>query len=202
MAALEQPSGGSPASPCRAASVKLRRNEECFLNQTANYQLSQWESTDRILMADFNSDNAKIDAALKGLADRTGIQQLYHLELTEPYSSRILYVPLEDVEWSKWNRLHIYAAPALPEGTTYFNAFFNNTSTYTLQTQMGEALYMTIQSLRGEAPFIHGMFWSDEGCSLFGFPILTFARLESLALVSPTVDTFDPGTVVTVWGEP
>ena len=46
------------------------------------------------------------------------------------------------------------------------------------------------------------MFWSDEGCSLFGFPILTFARLESLALVSPTMDTFDPGTVVTVWGEP
>ena len=61
------------------------------MNQTANYQLSQWETTDRILMADFNSDNAKIDGALKGLADRTGIQQLYHLELTEPYSSRILY---------------------------------------------------------------------------------------------------------------
>ena len=36
--------------------------------QTANYQLSQWESTDRILMADFNTDNQKIDAALKGQA--------------------------------------------------------------------------------------------------------------------------------------
>ena len=35
------------------------------LNQTQNYQLSQWESTDRILMSDFNSDNSKIDAALK-----------------------------------------------------------------------------------------------------------------------------------------
>ena len=35
------------------------------LNQTQNYQLSQWESTDRILMSDFNSDNAKLDAALK-----------------------------------------------------------------------------------------------------------------------------------------
>ena len=48
---------------------KLQRNEECFLNQTANYQLSQWESTDRILMADFNADNAKIDAALKANAE-------------------------------------------------------------------------------------------------------------------------------------
>ena len=35
------------------------------MNQTQNYQLSQWESTDRILMSDFNSDNAKLDEALK-----------------------------------------------------------------------------------------------------------------------------------------
>ena len=38
------------------------------MNQTANYQLSQWESTDRILMSDFNSDNAKLDEALGTLA--------------------------------------------------------------------------------------------------------------------------------------
>ena len=39
------------------------------MNQTTNYQLNQWESTDRILMADFNADNAKLDAALKAQAD-------------------------------------------------------------------------------------------------------------------------------------
>ena len=39
------------------------------MNQTTNYQLSQWESTDRILMSDFNGDNTKIDAALKANAD-------------------------------------------------------------------------------------------------------------------------------------
>ena len=38
------------------------------MNHTTNYQLSQWESTDRILMSDFNSDNAKLDAALGTLA--------------------------------------------------------------------------------------------------------------------------------------
>ena len=37
------------------------------MNQTANYQLCQWDPTDRILMEDFNSDNSKIDAALAGL---------------------------------------------------------------------------------------------------------------------------------------
>ena len=35
------------------------------MKQTSNYQLNQWEKTDRILMEDFNGDNAKVDAALK-----------------------------------------------------------------------------------------------------------------------------------------
>ena len=35
------------------------------MNYTQNYQLTQWEKADRIVMADFNSDNAKLDAALR-----------------------------------------------------------------------------------------------------------------------------------------
>ena len=33
-------------------------------NQTPNYALNQWERDDRVLMEDFNADNAKIDTAL------------------------------------------------------------------------------------------------------------------------------------------
>ena len=36
-------------------------------NQTKNYGLNQWERTDKVLMEDFNADNAKIDAALASL---------------------------------------------------------------------------------------------------------------------------------------
>ena len=35
-------------------------------SQTPNYALSQWSKDDRILMDDFNADNAKIDAAIAG----------------------------------------------------------------------------------------------------------------------------------------
>ena len=35
---------------------------------TENYQLCQWERTDKVLMEDFNADNAKIDGALAALA--------------------------------------------------------------------------------------------------------------------------------------
>lgn len=34
------------------------------MTQTENYKLNQWERSDRILMEDFNADNAKIEAAL------------------------------------------------------------------------------------------------------------------------------------------
>ena len=37
--------------------------------QTPNYRLSRWKGTDRILVEEFNSDNEKIDTALKANAD-------------------------------------------------------------------------------------------------------------------------------------
>ena len=39
------------------------------MQHTQNYQLSRWEKDDRIMMEDFNADNAKLDAALKANAD-------------------------------------------------------------------------------------------------------------------------------------
>ena len=38
-------------------------------NHTTNYNLNQWEATEKVLRTEFNADNAKIDAALKANAD-------------------------------------------------------------------------------------------------------------------------------------
>ena len=38
-------------------------------SHTTNYDLNQWEGTDKVLRTEFNADNAKIDAALKANAD-------------------------------------------------------------------------------------------------------------------------------------
>ena len=40
------------------------------MEQTANYGLNLWEKADRIMMEDFNADNAKIDAALTAQAEQ------------------------------------------------------------------------------------------------------------------------------------
>ena len=38
-------------------------------NQTTNYELNQWLSTDQVLRTDFNADNAKLDTALADLEE-------------------------------------------------------------------------------------------------------------------------------------
>lgn len=38
------------------------------MKKTPNYQLNQWDMTDRIMMQDFNADNMKLDATLRTLA--------------------------------------------------------------------------------------------------------------------------------------
>lgn len=47
-------------------------------NQTQNYALNQWELSDSVVMADFNADNQKVDAALATLNSRidTAVAQL------------------------------------------------------------------------------------------------------------------------------
>lgn len=52
-------------------------------NYTPNYQLCQWEPEDKVVRTDFNSDNARIDAAIKavdarvdGKADQSALNAL------------------------------------------------------------------------------------------------------------------------------
>ena len=45
-------------------------------NQTANYDLNQWEPTDQVLRTDFNADNAKLDAALLNKAEAAELESV------------------------------------------------------------------------------------------------------------------------------
>ena len=69
------------------------------MEYTANYQLTQWEESDRILREDFNRDNARTEAAF--------LEKLGPLETIRTYTSatggeRSLNVDLSDVDWSAW----------------------------------------------------------------------------------------------------
>ena len=48
------------------------------MQKTTNYQLNQWDAEDRVTREDFNADNAKIDAAIKAVADAgSGIELVF-----------------------------------------------------------------------------------------------------------------------------
>lgn len=73
------------------------------MRQTANYQLSQWDESDRILREDFNSDNQKIDAAI---ADANHTEKL--LDITTREEAVQVELSLEQVEWEKYRDLILY----------------------------------------------------------------------------------------------
>ena len=105
------------------------------MNQTANYQLSQWEASDRILMEDFNSDNSKIDAALEAQAEaitglnaairdqsaalntlrnRVGAQMLANG--AAPVGEDSFIIPMSGVTWSQWKTVYIVVELTAQEG--------------------------------------------------------------------------------------
>ena len=102
--------------------------------QTANYKLNQWEASDPVLRADFNADNAKIDAAIKAEVDaRTSAVQAVQSALNTEISTRsqsmgtlteqtklhtiLTYnqrsstqqftVDLSNVDWSQWRQVYL-----------------------------------------------------------------------------------------------
>ena len=74
------------------------------MQHTTSHELSQWAETDRILRADFNSDNAKIEAAL--------LNTVRHMEFiktvsTEKRSAASTRPPLEGINWEDWEAVII-----------------------------------------------------------------------------------------------
>lgn len=83
--------------------------------QTANYLLNQWEAEDKVLRTEFNADNAKLDAALAGLAaevegavQANPYQKLAHVAVTQ--AADTVTLDLSGVDLSQYQALELYAA--------------------------------------------------------------------------------------------
>ena len=74
------------------------------MKKTTNYQLNQWAKTDRIMMDDFNADNAIIDAALARVERRSAFHTILDETTTEDctrYDRRL------NIDWSEWKTVYI-----------------------------------------------------------------------------------------------
>ena len=66
------------------------------------------------MMADFNADNQKIDAALSAPRFRT------IAEYTVAADTRLYSVPLTDIDWTKWRAVHLEFYPAEGSATILY----------------------------------------------------------------------------------
>ena len=87
------------------------------MNYTQNYQLNQWDATDRVLRTDFNSDNQKIDAALKNAADAVAAEAAARaagdvyvklLDLTLEANTQKWDIDMSSIDLTKYQKLVLH----------------------------------------------------------------------------------------------
>jgi len=71
--------------------------------KTGNFDLNQWAQSDPILMEDFNSDNAKTDAALKTLQDSS--THVFLREIVTGSDALQVDLDISDIDWSKYRHI-------------------------------------------------------------------------------------------------
>ena len=85
------------------------------MTQTTNYGLTQWEAADRILMENFNTDNAKVDAALAAhdtaLAAKADADALRYVKICEKVTesaAAAVDLIVSDVDFSQYLKVELF----------------------------------------------------------------------------------------------
>ena len=189
-----------------------------IVDHTTNYQLSQWETTDRILMEDFNSDNAKIDAALAahdaalaGKADAADLaaltQALAALEakstlqviktVTQAADGTTFQIDLSDVDWSQWST--VYICLDLLGGGYYYSAYGNQYQNYESHAIPGHHC-LVLWPMHQPEGNIGGVFVGYNTPLLIG-PGISYSQFTSYkAVCSDSGYTIKKGSKITVKG--
>lgn len=184
--------------------------------QTPNYKLSRWAGTDRIMMEDFNRDNAAIDAALKSNADKVaaetaareaGISALQTALGKKAGLQLIQTVPFPEggssadkpltIQWSDWAIvLAVYQEPS--DGRSYTLSFTTANAKvhpiiYNGPDVQTCALYFPLYD---QSRPVRGLLWSAEKLSY----TTTYEALTGIQLKADTDSGSIAGAKVTFYG--
>ena len=130
------------------------------MNKTANFQLTQWEKTDRIMMEDFNRDNAAIDAALKSNADKAaGLQLIQTLTLAtgSDYASAEI-----NIDWSQWAEVYVVFQLEYKGSMKSYNLYFLPNDDYLVRTAYSTHVGAVFHPLFNENLYIEGTTFSGS----------------------------------------
>ena len=187
------------------------------MKQTSHYQLNQYEASDCILHGDFNSDNAKIDAALKSNADavaaETAAREAADTELGKKAGLQLIqtlngttgeYCDFSiNIDWSQWAEVIFVVKPKFSAETTYDIFFY--------KVDDGSALTTTLANkTRGDCSLIMYPLFDKtaplNGCFLNGSRFQnygnTFQNLGYLSLSPNGSDiTAKTGSLLKIYGK-
>ena len=145
--------------------------------QTPNYKLSRWAGTDRIMMEDFNRDNAAIDAALKNSADavaaetaareaadtalgkKAGLQLIQTLTLAtgSDYASAEI-----NIDWSQWAEVYVVFQLEYKGSMKSYNLYFLPNDDYLVRTAYSTHVGAVFHPLFNETLYIEGTTFSGS----------------------------------------
>ena len=147
------------------------------MKQTSHYQLNQYEASDCILRGDFNSDNQKIDAALKSNADavaaetaareaadtalgkKAGLQLIQTLTLAtgSDYASAEI-----NIDWSQWAEVYVVFQLEYKGSMKSYNLYFLPNDDYLVRTAYSTHVGAVFHPLFNENLYIEGTTFSGS----------------------------------------
>ena len=119
------------------------------MTKTENYQLNQWEPTDRVLREDFNEDNRKIEAAIHTLS--ASIPYIKLLDVVTHEQAEQIDLDLSEIDCTKYWQFDLFATVSATENTYIYvrcNGFSNG---YRLNTLTASSL-LYLPAVGGKNP--------------------------------------------------
>ena len=185
------------------------------MDYTQNYQLNQWEATDRVLREDFNSDNAKIDAAIAAAAARPSRTLLKDEPMEGDYQFS-LQTDLTDIDWNQWQAvcMDIWTlnsqggtAEVLINGGGYHTAMGGSRadgfatgriSAIESESHNPRPIRIYFLPMGDERNLVRAISMNDE-IFFYSYIGMPFSQAETLSVVT-TGSAFRPGSRIAVWG--
>ena len=150
------------------------------MKQTSHYQLNQYEASDCILHGDFNSDNQKIDAALKSNADavaaetaareaadtalgkKAGLQLIQTVTLAagSDFASAAI-----NVDWAQWAEVYVVFHLEYKGSMKSYNLYFLPNDDYLVRTSYDHDVGVIFYPVFNENLSIVGMAFSGSAVS-------------------------------------
>lgn len=186
--------------------------------ETGNYQLNQWEKTDRIQMEDFNADNAKIEAALaaeKQARENADAAQLSTLRSENLWvkigetelsgAANLLSVPVENsllyerliVQFSTSGPKVLYLSINDGISATFFNNSYTSVSC-TGQAELVRGYPSGAYGFCGSGMYDGENYWRSS-INIY-LRTISFEDLSAVGIRAGTDETLAAGTHVVVYG--